>query len=79
MTDSNRSRRGNHGRLHAVGNPVARSPLLRKGGVHKKNTSGKRQRARLSTSDAIEEWLEMRDDEMSEACEIGSSGSLYFE
>jgi hypothetical protein len=39
-------------------NPVARSPLLRKGGAHVKSKTGQRVRARLSTHDAIFEWLD---------------------
>jgi hypothetical protein len=42
---------------------VARSPLLRKGGPHERAASGKRHRARVSTHEAIEEWLENRQEE----------------
>ncbi len=39
-------------------NPVACSPLLRKGGAHVKSKSGQRIRARLSTHSAVDEWLD---------------------
>ncbi|VAW88707.1 hypothetical protein MNBD_GAMMA16-105 [hydrothermal vent metagenome] len=39
-------------------NPVARSPLLRKGGVHVKSKTGRRVKSRLSVEDAIDEWYE---------------------
>ncbi len=39
-------------------NPVAGSPLLRKGGPHVKSRTGQRVRARLLTNSAIDEWLE---------------------
>lgn len=41
-----------------VRDPVARSPLLRKGGVHAQSKTGQRVRARLSTHSAIDEWHE---------------------
>ena len=41
-----------------VRNPVARSPLLRKGGPHVKSKTGQRVRSRLSTYSAIDEWRE---------------------
>ncbi len=46
-----------------VRNPVARSPLLRKGGAHVKSKTGQRLNARLATHAAIEEWLDDRDDD----------------
>ena len=44
-------------------NPIARSPLLRKGGVHKKSKTGQRVRARLTTRDAMDEWQEENQEE----------------
>ncbi len=41
-----------------VRNPVAQSPLLRKGGPHVKSKTGQRVRARISTNSAVDEWLE---------------------
>jgi len=41
-------------------NPVAASPLLRKGGVHERSRSGQRQIDKQVTSTALEEW---RDEE----------------
>jgi hypothetical protein len=41
-----------------VRNPVAQSPLLRKGGPHVKSKSGQRTRSRLSTNSAMDEWLD---------------------
>jgi hypothetical protein len=74
--DSSKSRQTRWPR--AKGNPVARSPLLRKGGEHERAASGKRQRAKLSTYDALEEWLEMQDDVTSEEADKGSFGSPFF-
>ncbi len=39
-------------------NPVAASPLLRKGGVHIQSRTGQRVRYRLQTQSAIDEWQE---------------------
>ena len=39
-------------------NPVARSPLLRKGGVHEKNTSAKRQQQKLNDNRLLDDWRE---------------------
>ncbi len=44
----------------SIRNTVARSPLLRKGGAHQRVRSGERQRDKLQTSDALQEWLEER-------------------
>jgi len=46
-----------------VRNPVAQSPLLRKGGAHVKSKTGQRVRARLSTGSAIDEWLDDLEDD----------------
>jgi hypothetical protein len=78
MSKRNDSTGGRTRRPRVIGNPVARSPLLRKGGVHERSASGKRQRAKLSTYDALEEWLETRDDESSDEMEKGSFGSPFF-
>lgn len=40
-----------------IRNPVARSPILRKGGPHTKSKTGQRVKARLSTTDALDEWF----------------------
>lgn len=37
-------------------NPVARSPLLRKGGVHEKNATAKRQQSRVMLNQQLEDW-----------------------
>ncbi|MCG6863140.1 MAG: hypothetical protein LJE70_17980 [Chromatiaceae bacterium] len=39
-----------------TGNPVARSPLLRKGGAHQRARSGERQRQRADLEAALEQW-----------------------
>lgn len=39
-------------------NPVARSPLLRKGGVHEKSKSAKRQQQKLSDNHLLDDWRE---------------------
>ncbi len=62
MSDNNHSRGANARRPHAIRNPVARSPLLRKGGLHERAAGGKRHRVRVSTHEAIEEWLENREE-----------------
>ncbi len=45
-----------------VRNPVARSPLLRKGGPHIKSTTGQRQQTRQSTQNMVDEWLDELDE-----------------
>jgi len=59
-------------------NPVARSPLLRKGGAHVKSKTGQRVRSRLSMEDAIDEWYETTESDINdkeqqegEACDNG--------
>ena len=48
-------------------NPVANSPLLRKGGVHQRPRSGQRQLDRQVLNDALDEWLdEIDNDEIHE-------------
>ena len=49
-------------RNRPVRNPVAQSPLLRKGGPHVKSKTGQRVQARLSTNSAIDEWLNALED-----------------
>lgn len=61
MSRKNHSRGGRAGQARTVGNPVARSPLMRKGGVHERSASGQRVRARLSTRAALEDWLDERE------------------
>lgn len=39
-------------------NPVARSPLLRRGGVHEKSASAKRQQQRQHTRALSDDWRE---------------------
>jgi hypothetical protein len=78
MTKTKQVRDSRTRRPRVAGNPVARSPLLRKGGVHESSASGKRQRVRLSTQDAIGEWLETRDDELQDEMETGSFGSPFY-
>jgi len=43
-------------------NPIARAPILRKGGPHTRARSGERTRARLDLEDALGEWAEERAD-----------------
>jgi len=40
-----------------IRNTVARSPLLRKGGVHQRLRSGERQQNKRQLDDALDEWL----------------------
>jgi hypothetical protein len=77
MTDNNSSNRRRAGRPRTIGNPVARSPLLRKGGPHERSASGQRARQRLSTGDAIEEWLAEREAEQYAEDEKGSGSSPF--
>ena len=39
-------------------NPVARSPLLRKGGVHQRSRTGERQESRVALSHGLAVWQE---------------------
>lgn len=65
-------------RNRAIRNPVARSPLLRKGGVHSQTTTGQRVRNRLQTQSAIDEWLEDIEDEAITQTKVkGSNSSPY--
>lgn len=43
-------------RPRTIGNPLARSPLMRKGGVHRKARSGQRQNERDELDAALDEW-----------------------
>lgn len=56
-------------RNRPIRNPVAQSPLLRKGGPHVKSKTGQRVQARLSTNSPIDEWLE--EDELNQEHENG--------
>ena len=47
-------------------NPVALSPLLRKGGAHVKSKTGQRVRTRLATQNAIDDWWEELNDSQEE-------------
>lgn len=62
MSRKKHSKGGRASQVPAVGNPVARSPLMRKGGAHRQSASGERVRARLSTRAALEDWLDERDE-----------------
>ena len=39
-------------------NPIACSPLMRKGGAHAESKTGQRVRQRLSTYNAVNEWTQ---------------------
>lgn len=60
-------------RTIAVRNPVARSPLLRKGGAHAESKTGQRVQARLATNSAVDEWLDERED--GEQCQEDGGGA----
>ena len=47
-------------RPRTIGNPVARSPLMRKGGPHRRGRSGERRIQREEVAAALEQWY--RDD-----------------
>jgi hypothetical protein len=62
-------------RDRSIRNHVAQSPLLRKGGVHTKSKTGKRVRARLLITSAIDEWLdELEDNNDNQRGENGERG-----
>ncbi len=43
-------------------NPVARSPLMRRGGVHQRNRTSERQNSRAQLRDLIDGWQDELDD-----------------
>lgn len=43
-----------------IRNPVARSPLLRKGGAHQRSASSGRFTTRRDLDDALDDWVEER-------------------
>lgn len=45
-----------------IRNPVARSPLLRKGGPHQKSKTGNRVKARISINSIVDEWIEEQEE-----------------
>lgn len=58
-------------------NPVARSPLMRKGGTHVHSKSGQRSRQRLSTSSGIEDWLDELESASTQADKKGGNSSPF--
>ena len=58
-----------------VRNWVARSPLLKKGGVHERAQSGSRALARRALDDAIDDWYEEQEMMESTADEVTGSES----
>lgn len=58
-------------------NPVARSPLMRKGGAHAQSKSGQRSRQRLSTLSGIDDWLDELDTSQKQADKKGSNSSPF--
>lgn len=42
--------------LLRIGNPIARAPILRKGGVHVKAKSSRRAQARKELKEAVAQW-----------------------
>ncbi|CAA6807625.1 MAG: Unknown protein [uncultured Thiotrichaceae bacterium] len=46
-----------------IRNHVARSALLRKGGVHERSRSAKRQSVKRELEDAVSDYLNLHDDE----------------
>jgi hypothetical protein len=78
MTDNNRSNAGQARRRRTGGNPVARSPLMRKGGPHERSSSVQRQQSRLALYDELEEWFETLGEDKVEESETGGVGSPFF-
>ena len=58
-------------------NPVAQSPLLRKGGAHQVSKSGQRGRSRMALSSALDEWFEDYNDETNSGDKNGEQSSPY--
>jgi len=48
-------------RRMTIGNPAARSPLMRKGGAHRRSRSGERHKLREELEAELEEWPEKGD------------------
>ena len=46
------------GNTNVPRNPVARSPILRRGGVHQRSRTAERQQARAQTRELAEDWRE---------------------
>ncbi len=65
------------GTNRAIRNPVAQSPLLRKGGVHTESKTGQRVRDRMKVSSAIDEWAEEIEDRLDQSENVGSNGSPF--
>ncbi len=65
------------GRNRAIRNPVAQSPLLRKGGVHTESKTGRRVRDRIKLASAIDEWLDETEGQLDQGNNEGSSGSPF--
>jgi hypothetical protein len=56
-------------------NPVARSPLLRKGGIHERSKSGLRAEAKQQLQDELEFWQEGLEEELIATVDYSRSGS----
>ncbi len=77
MTASKNRQRGRANRPR-VGNPVAKSPLLRKGGAHERSAGGKRQRNRQAIRDALDEWIWLENATSGDVDENGEQSSPFF-
>lgn len=63
----------------AIRNPVAQSPLLRKGGVHTQSKTGQRVRSRINVASAIDEWLEEVDEKfINDGNDKGGDSPLFY-
>ncbi len=56
MPEQNR----NTPRLHQRGNPIANNPLMRRGGVHKKSRTSKRQKHKRETRQLVTKYMTSR-------------------
>lgn len=67
-------------RRHKVRNPVACSPLLRKGGAHVQSKSGQRQRDKSKVKQEINEWKNSKEFRLfkQEIKEKGNQGVTLF-
>ncbi len=56
---------------NAPRNPVARSPLMRRGGVHQRSRTSERQSSRAQLRDLIDGWQDELDDLANQRSEPG--------
>jgi hypothetical protein len=60
--------------IHQKGNPIANNPLMRKGGVHKKSQSSKRQKHKRETRRLVAKYMGATRDRYRR---VGGSGGYF--